>query len=68
VLHKDTNRKDARHCSETESAAAKGEESQRVLNVLIAKAQESIEAARALISKLDAILRVKLGGRGGERR
>jgi len=68
VLHKDTNRKDARHCSEIEPAAAKGEESQRMLNTLIAQARESIEASRALISKLDAILRVKLGGRGGGRR
>jgi hypothetical protein len=44
---------------------AKGEESQRVLNVLIVKAQESIEASRPLISKLDGILRIKRGGRGG---
>jgi len=43
-------------------------EPEGVLNALIAKAQESVEASRALISKLDAILRVKLGGRGGERR
>ena len=67
VLHADTNRKDAWHCSETKRAAAKGEELQRV-NVLVAKAQESIEASRALISKLDAILRIMRGGRGGERR
>ena len=64
-MHKDTNQNDMRLCSEAEPAAAKGEESRRVLNVLIAKAQESIDASRSLISKLDAILRVKLGGRGG---
>jgi hypothetical protein len=65
TLRGDTYRKNERHCSETEIAVAKGEESQRVLNVLIVKAQESIEASRALISKLDGILRIKRGGRGG---
>jgi hypothetical protein len=58
-------RNDERHCRETELTVAKGEESQRVLNLLIVKAQESIEASRALISKIDAILRIKRAGRGG---
>jgi hypothetical protein len=52
-------RNNERLCRETELTAAKGEESRRVLNVLIVEAQESIEASRALISKIDAILRIK---------
>jgi hypothetical protein len=64
TLRGDTYRKNERHCTDPESAVAKGEESQRVLNVLISKAQESIDASRTLISKLDGILRVKFGRRG----
>jgi hypothetical protein len=48
ALYDDTDRK---------NEPTKGEESERMLRVLIAKAQNSIEASRALISKIDTILR-----------
>jgi hypothetical protein len=68
TLRGDTYRKNQRHCTGSESAVAKGEESQHVLNMLIAQAQDSIEASRALISKLEGILRLKRGEHAGERR
>jgi len=49
-----TYRKNALHC--TEAAVARGEESGRVLKVLIAIAQDTIEESRALIAKIDEIL------------
>jgi hypothetical protein len=55
ALHRDTGRRNAQH--DTEPAAGASEEPERVLQMLIGKAQESIEASRALISKIDAILR-----------
>jgi hypothetical protein len=64
LLRGDNNRRNALHCTDTDLAVAKAEESQRVLKVLIAKAQQSIEESRALISKLHAILRVKRAARG----
>jgi hypothetical protein len=56
VPHGDTYRKNDWRCSDT-GLVAKGEESERLLKVLVAKAQDSIEASRSLISKIDAILR-----------
>jgi hypothetical protein len=68
TLSGDIYRKTQRHCMGSEPAVAKGEESQHVLTVLIAQAQASIEASRALISKLEGILRLKRGERARERR
>jgi hypothetical protein len=61
MLRGDTYRKNERHCRQTELMVAKGEESRRALNALIVEAQESIQASHALISKIDAILRIKRG-------
>jgi hypothetical protein len=61
TLRGDICRKNHRHCTGSEPAVAEGEESQHVLNELIAQAQDSIEASRALISKLEGILRLKRG-------
>jgi hypothetical protein len=55
VLHGDIYRKNDWH--RRDPLVAKGEESERLLKVLVANAQDSIEASRALISKIDAILR-----------
>ena len=55
ALHKDTCRRNTQH--DTEPAAGASEESERVLHMLIGRAQESIDASRALISKIDSMLR-----------